>query len=159
MFRLDKSSWEPDYEDFISNTLPLLKQHGKNIGEKSKDNKNCQNIIKYYDMIHRSFDPLFHKLLKDELSEYLLSNFYITQYQHLVEKMGSDPQGDLTEKACLQELRELEEREFLCGAYWVIDHLYPECQVLLNELAIAKNREEFLSVLKYHIKENNEPRL
>jgi len=71
-------------------------------------------------------------------------------YSEIVEKMGGDPQKDLTEQECLAELRSLSERDFLCGAFWAIENLSDNEQ-FLTRLSVTKNRASFLRLLKAYV--------
>lgn len=64
-------SWQSDERDFTEVTLPRLKELGKKIGDDATDgNKWAKKIVKYYGMLYRRFDPMFHHLLKEAIKEY-----------------------------------------------------------------------------------------
>ena len=64
-------SWERDLEYFEDSTLPILNERGKNIGVKALEgNGDAKQIIKYYGMLHRSFDPMTHLLLREAMEDY-----------------------------------------------------------------------------------------
>jgi len=69
-------------------------------------------------------------------------------YAEIVEKMGGDPGLEITEEECLSSLRDLSERDFLCGAYWAIKNLGIFSDSILHELSLTKNREEFEELLR-----------
>lgn len=71
-FRLDKSPWRDDYDLFNNDTLPLLKKHGKNIG--SEDSDLARSIVKKYNMLYSSFDPITHMLLREDLIKWMNNN-------------------------------------------------------------------------------------
>lgn len=63
--------WTNSYTEFQVHTLPLIKQYGKEIGEKSKEgNKVCKRIISNYELLYKSFDAMTHELLKIDLCQY-----------------------------------------------------------------------------------------
>ncbi len=64
--------WTNSYAEFQIHTLSLLKQYGKEIGEKSKEgNEVCKRIISNYELLYKSFDAMTHELLKIDLYQYI----------------------------------------------------------------------------------------
>lgn len=65
-------SWSDSYTEFKIQTLSYLKEHGKEIGQKSKEgNEVCKRIISNYELLYKSFDAMTHELLKIDLYQYL----------------------------------------------------------------------------------------
>lgn len=64
-------SWATENRRFHNSTIPKLKRIGKDIGEKAETgNEVCQNIMKYYQMLYDSFDPMTHHFLEEEIKKY-----------------------------------------------------------------------------------------
>ena len=63
--------WASARDDFRRGVLPLLERDGLAIGKAAyAGNNNALRIIKYYEMLHRSFDPMTLQLMKDAMKEY-----------------------------------------------------------------------------------------
>jgi hypothetical protein len=64
--------WQSTHDDFLNKTIPLLKRHGKTIGEKAQAGDSlCIRIMTHYELLRRSFDPMNFLLLGEALEEYL----------------------------------------------------------------------------------------
>jgi len=64
-------NWEESYFEFTIKTLPDLQKYGKQIGtEAANGNKIAQKVINYYSTLKKSFDPMFHILLIEELKKW-----------------------------------------------------------------------------------------
>lgn len=62
-------SWLDDRREFDTKTLPMLKEHGMDIGRDAQEGCTIsQAVIKYYSMLRRSFDPVTHLFLKEQLN-------------------------------------------------------------------------------------------
>ena len=95
-----------------------------------------------------SIGPIYEYRKSKEMERSLIPNGSI--YSSIVESMGGDPPREITEEQCLQELRSLEDREYLCGAYWMFKQLHPDRREALHELSMAKDRDEMVAILKKH---------
>ncbi len=83
------NKWASDRNDFDASTLPLLQEHGKTIGSLGyAGDAQCQKIMRLYKMLHLSFDPVTHLLLKEELSKYLERD------KVPASNLGGDPSGE-----------------------------------------------------------------
>lgn len=60
--------WLPAYNEFLENCLPELKTLGKEIGLSTL--QSAQDVMKYYEMLHRSWDPMTYILLERALDAY-----------------------------------------------------------------------------------------
>lgn len=64
-------NWQEDHNVFINETVHVLSKYGYDIGEKAKaGNEVCIKIMQYYEMLYRSFDPITHLLIKNEIEKY-----------------------------------------------------------------------------------------
>lgn len=64
--------WSDSYTEFKVQTLSYLKEYGKEIGQKSKEeNEICKRIISNYELLYKSFDVMTHEMLKIDLYKYL----------------------------------------------------------------------------------------
>lgn len=59
------------YMEFLERTLPLLRTHGKRIGEDYESCPLATEIIKRYSLLKRSYDPMTHILLDEALSKWI----------------------------------------------------------------------------------------
>lgn len=68
----DKHPWQSAFDSFNDYTLPFLTEHGKTIGKKATESKDiiCIKIMKYYTLLHKSFDPMTLILLDEAIKEY-----------------------------------------------------------------------------------------
>lgn len=67
--------WTGSREEFCSDVLPTLHEHGHRIGDASR--AGCplaQEIVERYAMLHRSFDPMTAILVKESLAKWLKEN-------------------------------------------------------------------------------------
>lgn len=65
------TSWQIDRDMFDASTLPILIEHGRGIGLKAEEgNEDAKQIMKYYGMLHNSFDPMTHLLLREAMEDY-----------------------------------------------------------------------------------------
>ena len=65
------NNWNSAYEQFDSVILPKLQKIGKEIGIKAQNGSvESQTIIKYYEMVYRSFDPMTVILLEEAIKKY-----------------------------------------------------------------------------------------
>lgn len=62
-------TWESARERFDCVVLSVLQEHGKEIGAKALNDKACADVIHYYKMLHRSFDPMTLVLLEKSMSQ------------------------------------------------------------------------------------------
>lgn len=63
-------SWQVDHSLFEKDTLPLLREHGHAIGELADaGNEQAQEIMRLYETLRRSFDPVTHHRLRLSLYE------------------------------------------------------------------------------------------
>lgn len=64
--------WKSAVDEFENDVLPLLKEHGKDIGRRSRTgDETCQRIIGHYSLLQRSFDPMTLVFLRDDLDKYI----------------------------------------------------------------------------------------
>lgn len=66
----EEHPWLPAKNEFENIVLPELKKLGHQIGLDSKSNKYASDIIKYYNMLYSSFDPVTMILLQEALEKY-----------------------------------------------------------------------------------------
>lgn len=65
------NNWQSARDEFENEILPKLEKIGKEIGLSAKNgNQNSKEIIKYYSMLYKSFDPMTMILLKERLDKY-----------------------------------------------------------------------------------------
>jgi hypothetical protein len=68
---MEDDAWQPAINDLNLNVVPILIQEGKAIGDAARaGNVNATQIIDYYTMLSRSFDPMTFELLKEALKRY-----------------------------------------------------------------------------------------
>ncbi len=64
-------NWQEDHNIFINETVHKLSKYGYDIGEKAEDgNEVCIKIMEYYKALYRSFDPITHYLIQEEIKKY-----------------------------------------------------------------------------------------
>ena len=64
--------WASAWTQFNELTLPLLKEHGERIGKSAFAGDALANkIMRNYDMLHRSFDPVTLIVLDEALAEWV----------------------------------------------------------------------------------------
>lgn len=62
--------WRSAHEEFEGVVLPFLRKSGIEIGKRANDgDEHCLRVIKYYDLLHRSFDPMTLMLLCEEIKK------------------------------------------------------------------------------------------
>lgn len=65
-------AWVGDRERFDAVTLPLLRKHGKAIGKAAGAGDNdARSVMRDYEMLRRSFDPVFHEKLTHSLNRWV----------------------------------------------------------------------------------------
>lgn len=63
-------AWRVDRSLFDKDAMPLLREHGHAIGELADaGNEQAQQIMRLYEMLRRSFDPITHHRLRLSLYE------------------------------------------------------------------------------------------
>jgi hypothetical protein len=68
---MEEDGWQSAINDLNHNVVPILMQEGKAIGDAAREgNVNATQIIDYYTMLSRSFDPMTFELLKEALKRY-----------------------------------------------------------------------------------------
>lgn len=72
MHLTDPHPWKSAWDEFEQVVLPVLREHGKQIGAaaRSGDDPKAQGILDIYARLERSFDPVTHMQLMDALLEY-----------------------------------------------------------------------------------------
>lgn len=71
MFHGDQ--WADARREFHDDVIPRLMKVGKAIGAAGQaGDELCNKIMGHYEMLRRSFDPLFFELLKRDFEAYLL---------------------------------------------------------------------------------------
>jgi hypothetical protein len=64
--------WQSAKDQFDGETLPLLTKHGSRIAMKAYvGDELSSRIVKNYQMLHHSFDPMIHILLVEDLREWI----------------------------------------------------------------------------------------
>lgn len=64
--------WQSSADVWQETTLPQLRQHGKAIGAAAlAGDKQASEIIRMYQMLYKSFDPMTHVLLAKALAEWI----------------------------------------------------------------------------------------
>ena len=64
--------WEPDYARFQNVVLPKLKPIGFQIGEAARqEDPDAMSVMRYYELLYRSFDPLMLICLEEALDRYI----------------------------------------------------------------------------------------
>jgi hypothetical protein len=64
-------NWAGARTEFETNVLPKLRVMGKEIAERSKQGcREASDVINYYNMLYRSFDPVAFILLEESLKKY-----------------------------------------------------------------------------------------
>lgn len=75
--RVDENPWDDDYRQFTLETVAELKVIGREIGADSEVEGPWQShaldVMRYYSMLTRSYDPMTHHLLRTALSAYKLA--------------------------------------------------------------------------------------
>ena len=65
-------AWVGDRERFDVVTLPLLRKHGKEIGKAAQAGDDvAQSVMRNYEMLRRSFDPVFHEKLTHDINRWV----------------------------------------------------------------------------------------
>lgn len=68
-------SWHEAVQEYRTILIPKLMEHGKEIGRKGvAGDEICKKIMKYYEMLRRSFDPMTYILLQEEFEKYLAAS-------------------------------------------------------------------------------------
>lgn len=70
----EEHPWMPAKREWEHEVLPELIKMGKQIGDDSKTSKYASDIIKYYNMLYSSFDPVTMILLQEALEQYKKEN-------------------------------------------------------------------------------------
>lgn len=65
--------WADARREFHDELIPKLMVVGKDIGAAGQaGDELCKKIMGYYEMLRRSFDPMFFELLKKAYEEYVI---------------------------------------------------------------------------------------
>lgn len=63
--------WSTARWEFDNRVIPILEKHGREIGENAKaGNEDAKEIVKWYTMLYKSFDPMSFEFLKRALQKY-----------------------------------------------------------------------------------------
>lgn len=65
------ASWQAAHDRFHAHLMPQLRQRGPELGAAARaGNADAQEVVKYYAMLCRSFDPLSADLLEAAFQRY-----------------------------------------------------------------------------------------
>ena len=64
------NSWQESANKFKTITIPILQKYGKQIGEQT-DDEDALNIVRYYSMLYKSYDPLTDIYLQKALENWM----------------------------------------------------------------------------------------
>lgn len=69
----DQHPWKSSWDEFEQVVLPVLREHGKQIGAAARSgaDQRAQGILDIYALLESSFDPVTHMRLMDALLDYM----------------------------------------------------------------------------------------
>jgi hypothetical protein len=68
---MEDDAWQPAIDELNRHIIPILMREGKAIGDASREgNVDATQVIDYYTMLSRSFDPMTFELMKAALERY-----------------------------------------------------------------------------------------
>lgn len=67
--------WQSAKDHFDTQVMPKLERYGKYIGASaSRGDEDAKNVIKFYEILRRSFDPIFEMMLDESLNKWITKN-------------------------------------------------------------------------------------
>ena len=69
----EQDAWADARRRLQDVVMPKLHKYAEAIGRCHKTNPAAGDVVKYYEMLHRSFDPMTLRLLEEALDRYVRS--------------------------------------------------------------------------------------